>query len=114
MIRKYLSDIAIVSVFTLFAFLASDKPDTGYKRHGRPVFHDEKIRRRRGRTVNAAGMPGSYKNIAARNIFALDGSYGAGYYDPYNQQTSSGGGGWEWGCLRSYWHTSRQRERGRL
>ena len=32
MIRKYLSDIAIVSVFTLFAFLASDKPDTGYKK----------------------------------------------------------------------------------
>lgn len=98
MIRKYLSDIAIVSVFTLFAFLAADKPDTGYKKDT-DVPSSAMRKYEEGETEPAApaGVPGSYKNIATRNIFALDGSYGAGYYNPYNQQTSSGGGGGQGG-----------------
>ena len=93
MIRKYLSDIAIVSVFTLFAFWPLINRIPAIKDTDVPSSTTRKYEEGEAEPSTPAGMPGSYKNIAARNIFALDGSYGAGYYDPYNQQTSSGGGG---------------------
>lgn len=95
MIKKYLSDIALISVFTLVALIAVGKPETDYKKDtdvpSYTTIKNEEDEEDEAKPATPADMPGSYKNIETRNIFAMDGSYGMSYYNSYNQQASPGG-----------------------
>ncbi len=92
MIKKYISDTALISVFTLLAFVAADKPEVDHKKDmDVPSYTTGKKGEDEAGQAVPSDRPGQYKNLETRNIFAMDGSYGTGYYNPYNQRTSPGG-----------------------